>query len=482
MVEKKASSRKNSNGSSLFTAEDDQKLIEGYKKYGNNWKDISREYFNGRFKTNQLFQRYKRVLLAKDKESTWSKNEDIELLSVYHHFDGSWIQMSKKYYKDTRTDNQLSNRWASLKKSCCLIDTFAKLKPNIKKDLYTFYKNARKTNGPESIRDTNFSEIVEIPDDAFPKIYLGEGRRVQKDTNSKKRKSAPKRECPSETSTKKRKTFIVEDDEDDSSSSEEEDEVSANEDIAMLPRATRGQRINYSKMLSDDVEDDSTTNEDDEYVPKEESDEEEAVVPPMPNVQQQQQQQTSYYHPLSQLSKQQVEWLQAQKCPSKRSSSSTAPVFITNSVDLACDEDIVAPQQPQQLSQQQIFVQPQAMPQQLMMAKMEKQIQYTVVDNRDFNLNFNEEECLEIERFLGAPYSNFETERNYSMEDILAQTRIIKEFLEQSKTSKPQEENPFNALNDDFCAEACNNDMFDFSTFNRAPKSPLLFDDDLEFL
>ncbi|KAG2372894.1 hypothetical protein C9374_013016 [Naegleria lovaniensis] len=468
MVEKKASSRKNSNGSSLFTAEDDQKLIEGYKKYGNNWKDISREYFNGRFKTNQLFQRYKRVLVAKDKESTWSKNEDIELLSVYHHFEGSWIQMSKKYYKDTRTDNQLSNRWASLKKSCCLIDTFSKLKPNIKKDLYTFYKKARKTTGPDSIRETNFTEIVEIPEEAFPKIYLGEGRRVQKESSSKKRKTAPKRELPTESSTKKRKTsFIVEDDEDDSSSSEDEDEVSTNEDIAMLPRTTRGQRVNYSKMLSDEGEDDTATNEDDEYVPKEE--EEEAVVLPLP-AQKQQQPQASYYHPLSQLSKQQVEWLQAQKCPSKRSSSSTAPVLVTNSVDLACDEDIVAPQQ--------VFVQPQ----QPVMVKMEKQIQYTVVDNRDVNLNFNEEECLEIERFLGAPYSNFETERNYSMEDILAQTRIIKEFLEQSKTIKPQEENPFTAIHDDFCAEACNNDMFDFSTFNRAPKSPLLFDDDLDFL
>lgn len=476
MVEKKASSRKNSNGSSLFTAEDDQKLVEGYRKYGNNWKDISKEYFNGRFKTNQLFQRYKRVLVAKDKESTWSKNEDIELLAVYHHLDGSWVQMSKKYYKDTRTDNQLSNRWASLKKSCCLIDTFAKLKPNIKKDLYTLYKKVRKASGADMIKFTNYNEIVEIPEDAFPKIYLGEGRKVQKE-GAKKRKTATKKEssgsCDESSTTKKRKTttstYVEEDSTStSSSSSDEEDEVSV-DDVPVLPRVipTRGQRVNYSKMLSD-CEEEAIEEEETKQSSPESEDEEDV-------------------QPQTQLSKQQVQWLQAQKCPAKRSSSSTAPSLCN--FDLACDEELdVAQQQqiqqPQPQPQTQQTVQRVALPVVTCCASQQpKQIQYTVMDNHDFNLNFNEEECLEIERFLGAPYSNYEQERNYSMEDIVAQTRIIKEYLEQTRacnvTSARQEEeqNPFLSLSDDFC-ETNDLELFDFSTFSRtAPKSPSLFDD-----
>lgn len=438
MVEKKASSRKNSNGSSLFTAEDDQKLVEGYKKYGNNWKDISKEYFNGKFKTNQLFQRYKRVLVAKDKESTWSKNEDIELLSVYHHFEGSWVQMSKKYYVDTRTDNQLSNRWASLKKSCCLIDTFAKLKPTVKKDLYTMYKKVRRTDGPDAIKVTNYSDIVEIPEDSFPKIYLGEGRKVQKE-GAKKRKTTKKTETTE--APKKRKTttnvsaFIVDEDEEDNSSvTSSEDETTEDAPLRVIP-TRRSQRVNYSKMLSDEEESAEQSSPEDEN---------------------------------QQLSKQQVQWLQAQKCPAKRQSSSSTAPYVT--FDLACDEHLESIPQQQQ-PQQTVSVQSLTMP--------TKQIAYTVVDH-EFNLDFNEDEFLEIERFIGAPYSQYEHERTISIEDIVNQTRSIKELFEQTKTVPrfEEESNPF-----DFNADFGETDLelFDFSNSSRAPKSPLLFEDGLDF-
>ena len=83
------------------------------------------------------------------------------------------------------------------------------------------YKKVRRTDGPDAIKITNYSDIVEIPEDSFPKIYLGEGRKVQKE-GAKKRKTTKKTETTE--APKKRKTstnasaFIVDEDEEDNSS------------------------------------------------------------------------------------------------------------------------------------------------------------------------------------------------------------------------------------------------------------------------
>ena len=328
-----------------------------------------------------------------------------------------------------------------------MIDTFAKLKPTVKKDLYNLYKKVRKADGPDAIKNTNYTDIVEIPDDSFPKIYLGEGRKVQKE-GSKKRKSTKKStetiESPKKRKSNTKDAFIVEEEEEEdnsSVSSSEEDNTSEEAPLRVIP-TRRSQRVNYSKMLSDEEEEEKQSSPEDEK---------------------------------PHLSADQIQWLKAQKCPAKRqSSSSTAPFTF----DLACDEHLEntvtqQPQPVQQQPQQTVSVQPLAMP--------TKQIQYTVVENHDFNLDFNEDEFLEIERFIGAPYSHYEQERTISIEDIVNQTRSIKEFFEQTKpTPKVEEEqNLFDFNMTDFGEDGL--DLFDFSNPSRAPKSPLLFEDGLDF-
>ncbi|XP_043273213.1 snRNA-activating protein complex subunit 4 [Venturia canescens] len=86
-----------------FTREEDEKLVEAVKKYGENWGQISHHCFSNRSGV-QLNDHYQTLKVRKQGlQNAWSLNEDARLLFLYNKFGADWSKIASRMSGKTRT-------------------------------------------------------------------------------------------------------------------------------------------------------------------------------------------------------------------------------------------------------------------------------------------------------------------------------------------------------------------------------------------
>ncbi|KAL9652255.1 hypothetical protein ABK040_011915 [Willaertia magna] len=265
--------KKQSNKSCKFNAEEDKILLKAFEKHGPKWTLINEKYFNSKFKVIQLYQRVHRKLLASTHE--WTEMEDIELLICLKKMNGSWSKVKSEYYCNNIADITLYNRYKGLQKSREDLVNFIENEATKKQvnELFKAFKKAREMD-PDEVNNVNCDCLGIIP-------RAKEGTKKKKPSANKKRKNR---------TTKTKAVVDVE------SEAEEESYGEYVQEEPCSRMKTRNVRIDYSKFDQDSSS---------------EGEEEDTLLEPKSN-------------------KRKLEKLRAIKSPSMRSitaySSSTAPL------------------------------------------------------------------------------------------------------------------------------------------------------------
>jgi len=96
---------------SQFTSQEDEKLKQLVKKYGdNNWVSVANEM--GDRNVRQCRERWRHYLTPDVCNSEWSIEEDNLLKAKYAIFGPKWVQITE-FFKN-RTDISIKNRWIVL--------------------------------------------------------------------------------------------------------------------------------------------------------------------------------------------------------------------------------------------------------------------------------------------------------------------------------------------------------------------------------
>lgn len=130
--EKVAFRLRNPKPKTKWTEEDDEKLIEGHKVFGNKWRKINREYLNNKFLGRSVAQRYLNVLHPNLKRGHWSHNEEQMLIEGVNQYGTSdFTKIAKKIFNWTRSGN------------ACRLKYFQGLDPDINHDEWTEDEDAQ---------------------------------------------------------------------------------------------------------------------------------------------------------------------------------------------------------------------------------------------------------------------------------------------------------------------------------------------------
>lgn len=92
-----------------WSKEEDEKLLELFKKYGKKWSNISKEmpWRTGK----QIRDRYLNILDNRLNKNKFSKDEDDKIIELYEKFGNSWSKIAK--YLIGRTGDMVKNRFYS---------------------------------------------------------------------------------------------------------------------------------------------------------------------------------------------------------------------------------------------------------------------------------------------------------------------------------------------------------------------------------
>ena len=96
-----------------FTSDEDQRLKDLVHEYGeNSWEEVA-EQMPGR-NVRQCKDRWTRYLSPSVNKSKWTNEEEKLLIKLVKDLNFKWVQISKHF--KGRTDNQIKNKWNTLKK------------------------------------------------------------------------------------------------------------------------------------------------------------------------------------------------------------------------------------------------------------------------------------------------------------------------------------------------------------------------------
>jgi len=108
MITTNALAQKKTLSQSVWTPEEDQKLLAGVKRHGHDWVLISREYLGGTYTRRQCFLRYRRVIHPNRIKGPWTAEERRKLLKGVEKFGfGKWTEIAKNYFNWTRSDSDI---------------------------------------------------------------------------------------------------------------------------------------------------------------------------------------------------------------------------------------------------------------------------------------------------------------------------------------------------------------------------------------
>jgi len=93
---------------SIWTLEDDQKLLAGVELHGNQWALISRECLGGRYDRRQCALRFRHGIHPNRITGPWTVEEKRKLLTGVEKFGvGKWTEIAKNCFNWTRSDNDI---------------------------------------------------------------------------------------------------------------------------------------------------------------------------------------------------------------------------------------------------------------------------------------------------------------------------------------------------------------------------------------
>jgi hypothetical protein len=91
--------------SSIWTKEDDQKLLDAVEQHGHQWAHISKTYFKGKYKPRACKARYRYTLHPNRIIGKWTEEEKQKVLAgVKQYGVGQWTKIAHTYFNWTRSD------------------------------------------------------------------------------------------------------------------------------------------------------------------------------------------------------------------------------------------------------------------------------------------------------------------------------------------------------------------------------------------
>lgn len=145
-----------------FTKEEDDIIIKGVKKYGEeNWAKISKMLVNRT--TRQVNERWKNYLSPQVSRSPWTPDEDKLLLECVQKYGQKWAQIAVKF--PTRTAVRIKNRYHLIHRNIEKYQKEIQRKQNL---------NKQKKNDKLDI-DQDLGQPLKASDKDIPTFWTEEG-------------------------------------------------------------------------------------------------------------------------------------------------------------------------------------------------------------------------------------------------------------------------------------------------------------------